>query len=906
MCGGQLEISGEDVIIECEYCGTKQTLPKNTGENVQALFNRANTLRRKNEFDKAEAIYEKILEIDDSEAEAYWGVILCKFGIEYVEDPSTKSMIPTCHRTSYEAIAADEYYKKAIEHSDFTRRALYEQEAKKIDEIQKGILALSVREEPYDIFICYKETDENGGRTQDSVIANEIYYQLINEGYKVFYAAISLEDKLGSAYEPIIFAALNSAKVMLVVGTKPEYFNAVWVKNEWSRFLKMMKKDRKKMIIPCYKGMDAYELPDEFAHLQSQNMEKIGFINDLVRGIKKIIVKEEAKPSTPKQTTVASNSNDGIAPLITRMFMFLEDGDFQNAKAYCEKVLDKDPSNAQAYLGALMVDLKVKKRSDLGNSTIPFNGNANYEKIIRFSNDEALNAELNGYLKQIKARVEMARRDQVYEKAMSLYTNASVNSEGIKSCQMAIELFKSLDGWKDSEAMIIACNDKINSMPKLQYEIKFNKLLNGEATFADFKDCCNYLLDNNELSPENKNKIYLDYISKWYYKVFIQHINWKYGSLDKAILEKFDNTESYEVWKQNEKVCRYLNDLNIREGISHKYPVYKCVAVTFKPITPGSTSYIYVGESYIFAHPGIQIAVNSVTAITTRETKNNYLWNIYSENKRYTFAVDINRAVDVEALEKAVSVFESITGKVRNGDDDPEKIAARQREQERLDAIKKKEQEQLEIAAKLEKERSEMMLKDLRAGGELDHNPIPRTYAEIDAMHKNFMAKAGKVLAKKNKKWILVTLVLNALAIIGPTVLNFVFYAIVMSFVPGEESVGGRIALAIFAGVLFGLVALVVGVVCVGPQLVFTIPAVLNGGRTPLDANKKKRNAIIANVVMAILSFVGMVVSIVTIYGIFFTLVPGLFAFVSAIINVIILKLMLTTPAQFKRYNRYG
>ena len=168
------------------------------------------------------------------------------------------------------------------------------------------------------------------------------------------------------------------------------------------------------------------------------------------------------------------------------------------------------------------------------------------------------------------------------------------------------------------------------------------------------------------------------------------------------------------------------------------------------------------------------------------------------------------------------------------------------------------------------------------------------------------MAKAGKVLAKKNKKWILVTLVLNALAIIVPTVLNFVFYAIVMALVPGEESVGGKIALAIFAGLFSGLVALVVGVVCVGPQLVFTIPAVLDGGKTPLDANKKKRNAIIANVVMAVLSFVGMVVSIVTIYGIFFTLVPGFFALVSAIINVIILKLMLTTPAQFKRYNRYG
>ena len=76
---------------------------------------------------------------------------------------------------------------------------------------------------------------------------------------------------------------------MLVVGTKPEHFNAVWVKNEWSRFLKLLKQDRSKLLIPCYKDMDAYDLPDEFAHLQSQDMSKIGFITDVVRGVKKIV-----------------------------------------------------------------------------------------------------------------------------------------------------------------------------------------------------------------------------------------------------------------------------------------------------------------------------------------------------------------------------------------------------------------------------------------------------------------------------------------------------------------------------------------------------------------------------------------------------------------------------------------
>lgn len=367
-CGGDLIIEDNSTVCECEYCGTKQPIPSIRDENLQNLFNRANVLRMKSEFDKAADIYEKIIQKEEGEAEAYWGLILCRYGIEYVEDPETFKRIPTCHRASFESITADDDYKSALQYADLLQKRLYEEEAKKIDEIQKGILALAQKDDPFDVFICYKETDESGKRTQDSAIANDIYYQLTQEGFKVFYAAITLEDKLGSEYEPHIFAALNTAKVMLVLGTKPEYFNAVWVKNEWSRFLAMMKKDRSKMLIPCYRDMDPYELPEEFSHLQAQDMSKIGFINDITRGIKKVLHKDELKPTqqtTPVQQAAAAGAN--VAPLLERAFMFLEDGNWQEADQYCEKVLDQDPKNAQAYLGKLIIDfiMDQNKNSNL-------------------------------------------------------------------------------------------------------------------------------------------------------------------------------------------------------------------------------------------------------------------------------------------------------------------------------------------------------------------------------------------------------------------------------------------------------------------------------------------------------------------------------------------------------------
>ncbi len=59
MCGGDLNVTENMTICECEYCGTKQTLPKNNDEAIANLFNRANRLRIHSEFDKAEEIYEK-------------------------------------------------------------------------------------------------------------------------------------------------------------------------------------------------------------------------------------------------------------------------------------------------------------------------------------------------------------------------------------------------------------------------------------------------------------------------------------------------------------------------------------------------------------------------------------------------------------------------------------------------------------------------------------------------------------------------------------------------------------------------------------------------------------------------------------------------------------------------------
>ena len=477
MCGGNIEFSAGDTIGECDSCGTRQTLPRLDDDRRANLYDRANHFRRNNEFDKAAGIYEQILAEDATDAEAYWSRVLCRYGIEYVEDPATHKRVPTVNRAQYTSIFEDEDYKAALSHGDAAQRALYEQEAHAINDIQKGILEISAKEEPFDVFICYKETDANGRRTQDSVLANDLYHQLTQEGFKVFFSRITLEDKLGVAYEPYIFAALNSVKVMVVLGTKPEYFNAVWVKNEWSRYLALVRESGgKKVLIPAYRDMNPYDLPEEFSHLQAQDMSKLGFMQDLIRGIKKIA--SAAAPKASKETVVVSASNSSVGPLLKRAFMFLEDGDWTSADEYCEKVLDANPENAQAYLGKLMASLQVRKRADLQDVDEPFEGDANYVKAVRFG-DEALVKELRGYIEHIKQRNEDARKKDIRDTALgimaesgALAANGSVTNNktaaAIEGFKRALEMFSEIAGYANADenasyckAMIEECQRKV-------------------------------------------------------------------------------------------------------------------------------------------------------------------------------------------------------------------------------------------------------------------------------------------------------------------------------------------------------------------------------------------------------------------------------------------------------------
>lgn len=203
-----------------------------------------------------------------------------------------------------------------------------------------------------------------------------------------------------------------------------------------------------------------------------------------------------------------------VESYLKRVSLFLENGNWREADLYCEKVLDINPKNAQAYLGKLLAELRLKNKEDLKNCTRPFESNTNYQRSVRFG-DEALSAELTEYMEQskllhIQKAKKKAKRNKMiaiiaaitalvviavivyitairpairYNYAVSLMNDAD-SSMNVCLYQDAIAIFDSLDGYKDSNEKIAVC--KYNSA--VLHMVEHNSTHDAEIFFKSIRN----------------------------------------------------------------------------------------------------------------------------------------------------------------------------------------------------------------------------------------------------------------------------------------------------------------------------------------------------------------------------------------------------------------------------------
>lgn len=110
--------------------------------------------------------------------------------------------------------------------------------------------------------------------------------------------------------------------------------------------------------------------------------------------------------SIPSSKSVNINSSASAETLLKRVFLFLEDGDWDSAEAYCEACLDKNPELAEAYLGKLMVEKKLHTFEEFSSTKVNISDSKNYKKAIRYGSEE--------FVKQLQALCENAEKDLKY------------------------------------------------------------------------------------------------------------------------------------------------------------------------------------------------------------------------------------------------------------------------------------------------------------------------------------------------------------------------------------------------------------------------------------------------------------------------------------------------------------
>lgn len=225
-CGKEIENKTENKVATCSHCGTRQAFPLCNDEGMASQYDSASLLFNANEYDNAAGLYKHLAKVNPSDPIAHWMLVLCKYGIQYCKSDDSTEWKSTIKRFQTTRVQEDPDYKEAIRLADGSQKPLLKREAEELERMRLNMEKLYKKEIPVDVFISYKETDENGKRTYDSDFAKELYRELRKKGYEVFYAPITLKGKAGEFFEPYIYSAIHSAKAMVVIGTKPEYFKS--------------------------------------------------------------------------------------------------------------------------------------------------------------------------------------------------------------------------------------------------------------------------------------------------------------------------------------------------------------------------------------------------------------------------------------------------------------------------------------------------------------------------------------------------------------------------------------------------------------------------------------------------------------------------------------------------------
>lgn len=366
-CGAPLE-TAEISVCECRSCGRLQSIPLIDSAEKRELLLRAEQLRREQRYDKAIQLYEKMIAMSPVDADLYWALALCRYGVLFFADGGL-----TLQRTQAHSFISDSDYQQALIFADEKQRRLMEDIAALIDEKQRRISELSVGIS-YDVLLCSSTDEESVGYSMT------LYNRMRSEGINVFYPDVTLKTTAKSEWEPYLFSAVNSAKALILTVTDPDILNDIMVMNLCGRFMSVDMSGR--AVIPVLFGVTPGELPPELSKFQALNSANLGFEQDLVSRVKALSGVHFNEPSAEEN------------PLVRRAYIMLSDSQFSEAESMCARIEPLFPT--EAALIRLLCEYSVTTEEALGTLSADIMQSENYRLAMQYGN-EALRLKLKKY-----------------------------------------------------------------------------------------------------------------------------------------------------------------------------------------------------------------------------------------------------------------------------------------------------------------------------------------------------------------------------------------------------------------------------------------------------------------------------------------------------------------------------
>lgn len=297
--------------------------------------------------------------------------------------------------------------------------------------------------------------------------------------------------------------------------------------------------------------------------------------------------------------------NNNFESIKKRAYIFLDDGMWDKADEYAERLLDIDANNPTGYIIKLLSSYKLKKLEDLSlESTPSFSDNYNYKKALQFSDrnlkDKLLEFKyLNNYSKGLHIYKNIKNKND-YDKAIAFFNDTNDYKDSLKYIEKCTNLKNDYDKEtiykeamkKGSENKILLLNkilDYKNAKEIIQKEVlkiydkiinldpekRLEKLLDFKTKYNEFKNVDEDIKTCNEEIRSNKYNKILELPLEQKLSELKQFLksNGNYKDIDNQIKDTEDKIKEKEY--KNAIVSSSSTKLNTLLEFKKRYGSYK-------------------------------------------------------------------------------------------------------------------------------------------------------------------------------------------------------------------------------------------------------------------------------------------------------------------------------------------